>query len=224
MNLVSNAVKFTPAGGRVDVHATWVPERSRVRIDVADTGIGIPSDKQDLIFGRFTQENMSTVRRYGGSGLGLSLVKDLVGMLGGTVGVTSEVGKGSTFSVELPQEAQDAGVLDGAAGEGLPGGPSGEAGLRARGRRERVRRRGGCTVTKIMLVDDDESMRLLIEQIVRRDGYDFCCAGCGEEGLSMLRAERPDFLILDVMLPDTNGLRDLPDHPCRRPPRCPSCS
>ncbi len=127
VNLVSNAVKFTPAGGRVDVHATWVPERSRVRIDVADTGIGIPSDKQDLIFGRFTQENMSTVRRYGGSGLGLSLVKDLVGMLGGTVGVTSEVGKGSTFSVELPQEAQDAGVLDGAAGEGLPGGPSGEA-------------------------------------------------------------------------------------------------
>ena len=60
-------------------------------------------------------------------------------------------------------------------------------------------------MTKIMLVDDDESMRLLIEQIVRRDGYDFCCADCGEEGLSMLRSERPDFLILDVMLPDTNG-------------------
>ena len=206
VNLVSNAVKFTPAGGRVDVHATWVPERSRVRIDVADTGIGIPSDKQDLIFGRFTQENMSTVRRYGGSGLGLSLVKDLVGMLGGTVGVDQRGGEdGSTFSVELPQEAQDAGVLDGAAGEGRARRPSRRGGLRARGRRERVRRRGGCTVTKIMLVDDDESMRLLIEQIVRRDGYDFCCAGCGEEGLSMLRAERPDFLILDVMLPDTNG-------------------
>lgn len=60
-------------------------------------------------------------------------------------------------------------------------------------------------MTKIMLVDDDESMWLLIEQIVRRDGYDFCCADCGEEGLSMLRSERPDFLILDVMLPDTNG-------------------
>ena len=60
-------------------------------------------------------------------------------------------------------------------------------------------------MTKIMLVDDDESMRLLIGQIVRRDGYDFCCADCGEAGLAMLRAERPDFLILDVMLPDTNG-------------------
>lgn len=60
-------------------------------------------------------------------------------------------------------------------------------------------------MTKIMLIDDDESMRLLIGQIVRREGYDFCCADCGEAGLAMLRAEHPDFLILDVMLPDTNG-------------------
>lgn len=60
-------------------------------------------------------------------------------------------------------------------------------------------------MTKIMLIDDDASMRLLIEQIVRRGGYDFCCASGGEAGLEMLRAERPDFLVLDVMLPDTNG-------------------
>lgn len=58
---------------------------------------------------------------------------------------------------------------------------------------------------KVMLIDDDESMRVLIEQIAMRGGYDFCCAGNGEEGLAMLRAERPDFLILDVMLPDING-------------------
>ncbi len=129
VNLVSNAVKFTPAGGRVDVHATWAPERSRVHIEVADTGIGIPSDKQDLIFGRFTQENMSTVRRYGGSGLGLSLVKDLVSMLGGTVSVTSEVGAGSTFSVELPVEVESAGP--GGAGGLLPGGGEGGQGPEA---------------------------------------------------------------------------------------------
>ena len=60
-------------------------------------------------------------------------------------------------------------------------------------------------MTKVMLVDDDASMQVLIEQIVRRGGYDFCCAGNGTDGLEMLRAERPDFLILDVMLPDTNG-------------------
>jgi len=60
-------------------------------------------------------------------------------------------------------------------------------------------------MTKVMLVDDDESLRLLIEQIVRRDGYDFCCAENGFDGLEMLSAENPDFLILDVMLPDING-------------------
>jgi len=74
---------------------------------VTDTGIGIPKEAQELIFERFRQENMSTVRRYGGSGLGLSLVKDLVAMMGGTVAVASEPGRGSTFTVELPVEEED---------------------------------------------------------------------------------------------------------------------
>ena len=122
VNLVSNAIKFTPEGGRVEVNVAYEPgesanavERSvaavdepgtsggTVRIDVTDTGIGIPADKQRLIFERFTQENMSTVRRYGGSGLGLSLVKDLVAMLGGTVELESAPGQGSTFTVRLPE-------------------------------------------------------------------------------------------------------------------------
>lgn len=60
-------------------------------------------------------------------------------------------------------------------------------------------------MTKVMLIDDDESMQVLIEQIARRGNYEFCCAGNGQDGLAMLRAERPDFLILDVMLPDING-------------------
>lgn len=103
-NLVSNAIKFTPQGGSVQVSVSFAPETGSVRIDVADTGIGIPADKQQLVFERFTQENMSTVRRYGGSGLGLSLVKDLVAMLGGTVGLVSAPGRGSTFTVHLPQD------------------------------------------------------------------------------------------------------------------------
>lgn len=60
-------------------------------------------------------------------------------------------------------------------------------------------------MAKVMLIDDDESMQVLVEQIARRGNYDFCCAGNGQDGLEMLRAEHPDFLILDVMLPDTNG-------------------
>lgn len=114
MNLVSNAVKFTSAGGRVDVGVSYDRLADRVVVAVADTGIGIPKDKHDLVFERFTQENMSTVRRYGGSGLGLSLVKDLTTMLGGAVSLESELGEGSTFTVALPVSAPCAGgeVLD----------------------------------------------------------------------------------------------------------------
>ncbi len=104
VNLVSNAIKFTPEGGSVEVRVRYDESGGIVVIEVIDDGIGIPADKQDLIFERFAQENMSTVRRYGGSGLGLSLVKDLAAMLGGTVSVESELGQGSTFCVVLPAE------------------------------------------------------------------------------------------------------------------------
>ena len=104
VNLVSNAIKFTPENGSVEVRVRYNEGENTVVVEVIDDGIGIPADKQDLIFERFAQENMSTVRRYGGSGLGLSLVKDLTDMLGGAVSVESVLGEGSTFSVVLPAE------------------------------------------------------------------------------------------------------------------------
>ena len=112
VNLVSNAIKFTEEGGRVRVDVRCDAQGAGVLIEVSDNGIGIPPDKHALVFERFTQENMSTVRRYGGSGLGLSLVKDLVTMLGGTVTLESALGEGSTFTVWLPTR-QDAGGADG---------------------------------------------------------------------------------------------------------------
>lgn len=123
-NLVSNAVKFTAAGGSVLLEVTYLRTTEVLRSDawrdatlidgalgagggvvaiaVTDTGIGIPEDKHVLVFERFRQENMTTVRRYGGSGLGLSLVKDLVAMLGGCVTLRSAPGEGSTFTVYVP--------------------------------------------------------------------------------------------------------------------------
>lgn len=108
VNLVSNAVKFTAEGGQVKVFVRYGEIDQQVVIEVVDNGIGIPLDKQELIFERFAQENMSTVRRYGGSGLGLSLVKDLAAMLGGSVSVESEPGRGSTFRVVLPVMLREA--------------------------------------------------------------------------------------------------------------------
>jgi len=99
-NLLGNALKFTPAGGTVTVRL-WRDEGEAV-LEVADTGVGIPRGQLDRIFERFYQVDGSTSRRYGGTGLGLALVKEVIEAHSGTVGVESEPGRGSTFTVRLP--------------------------------------------------------------------------------------------------------------------------
>lgn len=100
-NLLSNAIKFTPEGGRVDM-ALESLDGDRVAIHVSDTGIGIPAEKLDTVFETFRQLDGSVTREYGGTGLGLAISRDLARLLGGTLNVTSESGKGSTFTVVLP--------------------------------------------------------------------------------------------------------------------------
>ncbi len=106
VNLLSNAVKFTPAGGSVTVTATRV-DGGGVEIAVSDTGVGIAEDHVDLVFEEFRQVGTDRVRRSEGTGLGLSLTKKLVELHGGTIEVRSVVGKGSTFTVRLPERALD---------------------------------------------------------------------------------------------------------------------
>lgn len=101
LNLLSNAVKFTPEGGRITLTAR-ASDDGNVIITVRDTGIGIPEDQQQAIFEQFRQVDGSMERTYGGVGLGLSLVRRLVGVMGGTIELTSTPGGGSTFTVTLP--------------------------------------------------------------------------------------------------------------------------
>ncbi|MCA9679605.1 MAG: HAMP domain-containing histidine kinase, partial [Myxococcales bacterium] len=105
VNLVANAAKFTPEGGRVTVRARG--EGDRLILEVADTGIGIPDDRREAIFEAFRQLDGSDERHYGGVGLGLTLVRRLVDLLGGTIELVSAVGKGSTFTVRLPARITD---------------------------------------------------------------------------------------------------------------------
>lgn len=106
INLTSNAAKFTPAGGRIVARARPAPG-DRVAIEVSDTGPGIPAAELDNIFQAFRQLDGSDERAFGGVGLGLSLVKRLVDLLGGTIDVASEVGRGTTFTVYLPRDCRD---------------------------------------------------------------------------------------------------------------------
>ncbi|WP_160692134.1 ATP-binding protein [Clostridium sp. C2-6-12] len=102
LNLLSNAMKFTESGGEISVRVEEIKNLNFIQIKVIDTGIGIPKDKQELIFERFGQVDNNLSRQAEGSGIGLSLVKSLVNLLEGTIEVHSEVGVGSTFTITLP--------------------------------------------------------------------------------------------------------------------------
>jgi signal transduction histidine kinase len=102
LNILSNAIKFTDNGGKISVELNVDVDNNSMKIKVSDTGIGIPKDKQQLIFERFGQVNSNLSRRAEGTGIGLSLVKLLVNILDGTIDVESDVGVGSTFIITLP--------------------------------------------------------------------------------------------------------------------------
>lgn len=109
LNLMGNAIKFTPAQGTIHVHAAVIDGTS-FEFSVQDTGIGIAPDKLPMLFERFSQVDTSATRHYGGTGIGLALVKELVALMGGTVGVESEAGRGSRFFVRLPRSLAGAGL------------------------------------------------------------------------------------------------------------------
>ena len=103
-NLVSNALKFTHRGGvRVSVSCVSLEAQTAgIKVAVQDTGVGIPEDKLELVFEKFSQVDSSHTRRYGGTGLGLSIAKELIAVMGGAIAVESRVGEGSTFWFTLP--------------------------------------------------------------------------------------------------------------------------
>src|SRR6202035_2641998 len=104
LNLLTNAIKFTARGS---VTLRLIQHNGSLRFEVADTGIGIPQDQQHLLFQHFSQAGRSTTRNYGGTGLGLSICKRLVELMGGAIGVQSQVGLGSTFLFPIPVAIKD---------------------------------------------------------------------------------------------------------------------
>jgi len=193
-NLLSNALKFTERG-EVRVRLTTARQsdgKILVEIRVSDTGPGIPADKLDEIFEKFTQADGSITRRYGGTGLGLAITRKLVEMHGGTVNVESEVGKGSTFTVQMR--------CDPAPASAHPDGPA-EAETQA------AEERPGSGAP-LLLVEDNLVNQKVVLAILRKKGYRIDVANDGREALARLAAPGAEYrlILMDVQMPVLDGL------------------
>jgi PAS domain S-box-containing protein len=189
-NLLSNAVKFTPKGGKVDVIVERV--NSHIEITVSDSGRGIKPEFLPHVFERFRQADASTTRQYGGLGLGLSIVKQLVELHGGHIRVTSAgEGLGATFIVSLPMAAVH--------GDEKREHPTSRynAALEC----EDIKLDDLC----VLVIDDEPDARELIRRVLSQCNAHVITAASAEEGLRILLAQRPNVIVSDVGMPEKDG-------------------
>jgi signal transduction histidine kinase/CheY-like chemotaxis protein len=198
LNLLSNAMKFTSNGSIVlSVTRSFTDNREWMEFAVQDSGIGMTPDQVGRLFQPFTQADASTTRKYGGTGLGLTITRRFTEMMGGTVSVSSEVGRGTRFTVLLPAQVQ-----------ALHPSPSGT--VRSVTAVELASARPAETphipvMGTVLVIDDDASTRELVERMLTRAGYRVACAANAEEGLRTARALHPDAITLDVLMPEQDG-------------------
>lgn len=200
-NLLSNAAKFTPGGGEVGV--ALEVEAGRVRVSVSDTGIGISDDDMKQLFHKFRQLEGSSTRRFEGTGLGLAMVKEFAELLGGSVQVESQLGKGSVFRVELsaastasepsmPLRSNDALVP-----RPMPSDPRESA-------QDAVQEREPGTARILIAEDNPELAAFILSQLV--EDFDVRVAEDGEKALQLAREWKPHLILSDVMMPKRDGL------------------
>ena len=190
INLLGNSLKFTATGGleiRVDTASDRTPAngRYRLRFAVADTGIGIGADKIDSVFESFTQADASTTRKYGGAGLGLTISKQLVELMGGRIWLESTPGAGSTFFFT--------------AEFGLQAAKPEEPPLTLALLEQR------CIGMSILLADDSDDNRTLILAYLRRTGSSIDVAENGAVALGLFRKKQYDVVLMDVEMPVMDG-------------------
>ncbi|SDB10895.1 Signal transduction histidine kinase [Pseudomonas sp. NFACC23-1] len=220
LNLVSNAIKFTPAGGTVHVAVTAI-DGERFELAVQDSGIGIAPDKLPLLFQRFSQIDNSATRHYSGTGIGLALVKDLVKLMGGEVGVNSEPGRGSCFFVRLPLGAEQDAVpgetshmhersSPGTAStteqrhlrfdDGRHDSRNGRAPMEDAGKQHSEH----ALRSNVLVVDDSPEMLSYLRELLR-DDYSVATATDGEQAWALLQRRPIDVVVSDVMMPKLDG-------------------
>ena len=188
LNLVSNANKFTE-DGEIKISANLSDKsQETLLISVEDTGIGMTSEQTEKLFSNFTQADASTTRKYGGTGLGLSISKQLAELMGGDISVASTEGQGSTFTVRLPLSAQN--------GKNEP--------------REQKKAADGPSLVsgsgkKVLIIDDDSDVRDIMSEHLKRQGFSVLLADGGQAGIDIAKAEKPDAITLDILMPGMDG-------------------
>ncbi|MBD1914590.1 MULTISPECIES: PAS domain S-box protein [Cyanophyceae] len=197
INLLANAVKFTSEGGRVSL--TVAPElcqdgnaiQTVMRFTVKDTGIGIAPDNQQRLFQPFVQIDSALNRQYAGTGLGLTLVKQFTELHGGQVGLISEVGVGSSFTIDLPYEP-GAGRWTASPTPTITSTPEAPA--------------IPDENPLILLASDQEAMISSVVSYLTAKGYRLLVARQGEAAIALAQAENPDLIVMDMQLPEVDGL------------------
>ncbi|MBF0612242.1 MAG: PAS domain S-box protein [Magnetococcales bacterium] len=198
MNLLGNAIKFTHHGGiRLSVSPAPEGNSTTLLFQVADTGIGIPRDKLEIIFDMFTQADSSTTRRYGGTGLGLAISRRLVAMMGGTISVESTPGKGSIFSFVVAfhpaspsqDKTNDSRLSDHTRPQSLASA-------------EEIIRHGPL---RLLIVEDAEDNVALLRAYLKGQPYEIQVATNGQEGVDMFQSQYFHLVLMDVQMPIMDG-------------------
>jgi len=184
-NLIGNANKFTQNGSITVRARRSAPNRAWFEIE--DTGIGIPKDKLEHIFGTFTQVDASTTRQFGGTGLGLSITKQLVDLMNGHIRVESELGKGSVFYIELPLEPVQKEEITPSRSNIITSGP--------------VRLHGS-----VLIVDDNPINRKVALKMLTPCGLDIEAVPSGEAAIEMVNRRSFDCILMDIQMPGINGI------------------
>ncbi|MFN8413953.1 MAG: PAS domain S-box protein [Anaerolineales bacterium] len=190
VNLLSNAVKFTPVAGSIGLVVSVDEVGRKIKFTVWDKGIGIPQEKIPLLFQPFIQLNGGLDREHGGTGLGLALVSKMIQLQGGFVSVESEVGSGSKFLITLPWSSEEFISIS-----------------------EKIYSHSVTSVENkyletgtVLLVEDTDSISSLVSDYLTVKGYTVIKAKNGKEGVSLALINRPDIILMDVMMPLMDGL------------------